>query len=272
MRRLTDAEQVFDTGDMARAETARVASATPDDDPLAALAEHIRPSMLAREQRMPVIEALDGLIPGAGLRRGSTLSVKGPAATSLALAAAAGASLDGAWVAAVGFPSLGLVAAAELGLALERFVLVAAPDTAPGPDNESAAWASAVAALVDAFEVVLVRAEHRVRPRDARRLAARTRERGAVLVQVDASPGTGPGAPDREAWSEGADVSLEVTSSRWEGLGEGHGYLRARRVTVVGGGRREAARPRQAELWLPSVDGLVEAVLPEPVAIHARGA
>lgn len=254
-----------------------MASATPDDDPLAALAEHIRPSMLAREQRMPVIEALGGLIPGAGLRRGSTLSVKGPAATSLALAAAAGASLEGAWVAAIGFPSLGLVAAAELGLALERFVLVAAPDTAPGPDNESAAWASAVAALVDAFEVVLVRAEHPVRPRDARRLAARTRERGSVLVQVDASPVGGRGAPDRGApdrgaWSEGADVSLEVTSSRWEGLGEGHGYLRARRVTVVGGGRREAARPRQAELWLPSVDGLVEAVLPEPVAIHARGA
>ncbi len=245
-----------------------MASATPDDDPLAALAEHIGPAMLAREQRLPVLEPLDGLIPGAGLRRGSTLSVRGPAATSLALASAAAASRDGAWVAAIGFPSLGLVAAAELGLALERFVLVAAPDTAPGPDNETAAWASAVAALVDAFEVVLVQAEHPVRARDARRLAARTRERGSVLVQVDASPQV----RRRGAWPEAADVSLEVTSSRWEGLGEGHGHLRARRVTVVGGGRREAARPRLAELWLPSLDGTVDTVLPEPVSLHARGA
>ena len=151
---------------------------------LEALAEHIRPTTLAREQRLPVLSALESLVPGAGLRRGSTLSIDGPAATSLALATAAAASQDGAWVAAVGFPSLGLLAAAELGLALERFVLVASPDTEPGPDNETATWAAAVAALVDAFEVVLVQATHRVGARDARRLAARTRERGAVLVQV----------------------------------------------------------------------------------------
>lgn len=228
---------------------------------LVTLGERVRPTTLAGEQRLAVLPALEPLLPGAGLRRGSTLSVDGPAATSLALAAAAAASQDGAWVAAVGFPSLGLLAAAELGLALERFVLVAAPDTAPGPDNETAAWAAAVAALVDAFEVVLVRATDRVRARDARRLAARTREQGAVLVQV----GSG-------AWPEGADVTFDVTDATWEGLGDGHGHLQARRVTVVGGGRRDASRPRQAELWLPSVDGLVEAVLPDPVSIHARGA
>ena len=225
------------------------------------LAERIRPTTLAREQRFPVLPALEPLIPGAGLRRGSTLAVDGPAATSLALAVAAAASQDGAWVAAVGFPSLGLLAAAELGLALERFVLVASPDTAPGPDNETATWAAAVAALVDAFEVVLVQATDPVRSRDARRLAARTRERDALLVQVGS-----------RAWPEGADVTLEVTAARWEGLGEGYGHLRARRVTVVGGGRREASRPRQAELWLPSVDGAVEPVLADPVPLHARGA
>ena len=225
------------------------------------LAERIRPTTLAREQRFPVLPALEPLIPGAGLRRGSTLAVDGPAATSLALAVAAAASQDGAWVAAVGFPSLGLLAAAELGLALERFVLVASPDTAPGPDNETATWAAAVAALVDAFEVVLVQATDPVRSRDARRLAARTRERDALLVQVGS-----------RVWPEGADVTLEVTAATWEGLGEGHGHLRARRVTVVGGGRREASRPRQTELWLPSVDGAVEPVLADPVPLHARGA
>lgn len=185
------------------------------------------------------------------------MATDGPAATSLALAVASAASQDGAWVAAVGFPSLGLSAAAELGIALERFVLVASPDTEIGPDNEETAWAAAVAALVDAFELVLVQATHRVKARDGRRLAARTRERGAVLVQVGSS-----------GWSEGADLTLEVTEARWEGLADGHGHLRSRRVTVVGGGRRDAARPRRAELWLPSSRGLVEPVVPDPVPIH----
>lgn len=227
----------------------------------AELVEQIRPVTLARERRLPVVPALHDLIPGGGLRCGSTLATDGPAATSLALAAVAAASQDGAWVAAVGFPSLGLLAAAEAGLALERFVLVASPETEAGPDNEETAWAAAIAALVDAFEVVLVQATHRVRSRDGRRLAARTRERGSVLVQV----GSG-------GWAEGADVTLEVTDSQWEGLADGHGHLRARRVTVVGGGRREASRPRRAELWLPSVDGLVEAVTPDPVPLRADDA
>ncbi|HSP02782.1 MAG TPA: hypothetical protein VLR27_04730, partial [Acidimicrobiales bacterium] len=33
--------------------------------------------------------------------------------------------------------------------------------------------------------------------------------------------------------------------------------------------RREASRPRRAELWLPSVDGTVVEVLPEPVPLRA---
>jgi hypothetical protein len=222
---------------------------------LAGIAEEVRPTTLAGERRLPVLPALEPLVPGGGLRRGSTLAVDGPAATSLALATAAAASRDGAWVAAVGFSSLGLLAAAELGVALERFVLVAAPADEPGT------WSAAVAALVDAFEIVLLRASHRVGVRPARRLAARTREREAVLVRV--------GSPD---WPEPADVTLEVTGAEWEGLGEGHGHLRARKVTVLGGGRRDAARPREAQLWLPSVDGEVEAVLPAPVPLPARGA
>jgi len=222
---------------------------------LAEVAARIQPTTLAGDQRLPVLPALEALVPG--LRRGSTLAVDGPAATSLALAAAAGPSQDGAWVAAVGFPSLGLLAAAELGVALERLVLVADP----GGDAADA-WPSVVAALVDAFEVVLVHAGHRVGAADGRRLVARTRERGAVLVQV------GVDRPTRTSWPEGADASLTVVDATWEGLGEGHGHLRARRVTVEAGGRRGGARPRRAELWLPSADGTVEAVLPEPVPLR----
>lgn len=234
---------------------------TSSDDHRAALdqlAERVRPTTLARDHRLAVLPALEPLLPHGGLRRGSTLSVEGPAATSLALATAARASQDGAWVAAVGFASLGLLAAAELGVALHRLVLVADP----GGHDDGDAWPSVVAALVDAFEVVLVHADHRVRAADARRLVARARDRGSVLV-LARSPDVGG-----DVWPHRTDVELRVTAATWEGLGEGHGHLRSRRVTVEAGGRREAARPRRARLWLPSADGGVETVPADPVPLR----
>jgi hypothetical protein len=213
--------------------------------PLGELAERVRPVTLTREQRLPVLPVLERLLPGAGLRRGATVSVGTAAgasgATSLALALVARASVDGSWVAAVGLPSLGLVAADELGVALERLVLVAAP--------ERDAWGGVVAALVDGFDLVVLHAGRTgVRPADARRLVARARERGAVLLQL------GPG------WPEGADLTLQITRARWEGLDAGHGHLRARKVRVRRAGRGEAAQPQLLDLWLPGPSGLVEAV------------
>ena len=206
------------------------------------------PTTLAREQRLEVVDALEPLLP-MGLRRGSTLSVDGVGATSLALATAAGPSLAGSWVATVGFPSLGLVAAAEYGVDLSRFAMVAAPD--------ASSWATVIAALVDAFEIVLVRARHHVGERDARRLTARARERGAVLMQVGGTP-----------WPTKAETTLTVGASDWEGLGVGHGHLHARRVRVLTGGRREASRPRQVDLWLPAEGGGVKPVdAPKLVAV-----
>lgn len=221
---------------------------------LDALAERVRPVTLTSEQRLPVLSALADVLPGGGLRRGSTVSVgtygEVSGATSLALALIAEASKAGSWVAAVGLPSLGLVAADELGVALERLVLVAAP--------ERDAWGSVVAALVDGFDLVVLHARRGgVRPADARRLTARARERGAVVVQL------GPG------WPDGADLALEVTASRWEGLGDGHGHLRARKVRVVRSGRGEAAQPRRFDLWLPGPDGEVEPVLPAATPLRA---
>jgi hypothetical protein len=143
----------------------------------------------------------------------------------------------------VGRLPLGPVAAAELGVALERFPLVAA---APGGRG---GWAWAAAALLDAVDVVAVWSPARVRPSDARRLAARGREGGSVLVLA--------GAP---AWPEAVDVRLAVVASAWEGVGAGHGRLLARRVLVVATGRRAAARERRAWLWLPAPGGGVATV------------
>ena len=194
-----------------------------------------RPVVHAGDQLLPVLPAFEGLLPWRGLRRGVTVAVAGTAATSLALALAVAPSRAGSWCAAAGLPSLGLVAAAEVGIDLARFPMVALPSGARE-------WAAAVAAIVDSLDVVLLHPPGRVQAVDARRLTARARERGAVLVVVGGH------------W-EGADVRLAVQSSSWDGLGQGHGRLRARRVEVTAEGRGAAARPRCVALWLPGADG-----------------
>jgi hypothetical protein len=206
-----------------------------------------RPVTLARDQVVPTVAALAALLPDGGLPRGSTVVVEGSgAATSLALAVAAGPSAAGAWVAVVGRPDLGLAAVVETGIAADRLALVAEP-----PDDQ---WATVVAALIGAVDVIVVGPSHRIRTGDARRLAARARERGTVLVQAGGrrAPSSAPGLD--------ADLRLTVLESRWQGIGAGHGHLQARRLTVEATGRRRASRPRRAELWLPDAQGHVAAV------------
>ncbi len=190
------------------------------------IAGRVAPVALAGEQRLPVMSALEALFPAKGLRRGSVVGVTGSVA--LALAVLAGPSRAGSWTAVVGMPDLGALAAEELGIDLARCALV--PD--PGPT-----WPTVVAALLDAIDVVAIRSPARVRASDARRLSARARERGAVLVVV------GP-------WPEGPDVRLSVASCEWTGLDAGHGSLRRRRLVVVASGRGAAARERRATVDL----------------------
>src|ERR671911_1559343 len=206
-----------------------------------ARAELVGPgTTLADERLLPVVPALRPLLPNQGLRRGATVAVGRSAA--LALALVAGASAAGSWVAAVGLPDLGILAAAETGIALERLALV----PTPGPR----AWPTVVAALLDAIDVVLVRSPPGLPAPQARRLAARARERGAVLVPL------GP-------WSEPADLRLAVTASTWRGLGQGHGHLLARQVEVAIAGRGAATRERRFLLWLPSPDGTITLLGPD---------
>lgn len=215
--------------------------------------ERARPVTLAGQQLLPVLAPLEPLLPAGGLRRGTTVAVEGaPGATSLALALGAAASVAGAWVAAVGLPSLGLSAAAELGVALERVVVVTSPP--------AQAWATVVAALVDAVELVWVGLPRRVAAGDARRLAARARERGCVLVPLAAR---GAAATAGAGWPQAVDVRLVVASPTWAGpVGDGAGRLEARRVEVVATGRGAASRERRVPLWLPGPHGRVEPVGP----------
>ena len=201
------------------------------------------------ERSLPVLRGLSDLLPGGLLRRGSVLTVQGSG--SLLVALLAEASAQGSWCAEVGSPLVGSAAAAEAGVALDRFIRVPAPGER---------WPEVVASLLDGFDVVVVHPPRRRTARDdqaIRRLTARTRERGAVLVA------TGP-------W-DGAVLGLTVTAERWYGLGRGHGHLSARQVVVSAVGRGSAVRPRRARLWLPGRNGRVAAYEEIPAQRPARG-
>ena len=258
----------------------------------AALAELIRPATdtgeFGTQRALPVLPELSNLLPHRGLRRGSTIAIGitpgpsvhqgalpaplpspppaeprdlgdfgrgarrnsprsapvppaghladrsvpaiGSGSTSLLLALLAAASSAGSWCAVVGVPTLGALAAAESGIALDRLALV--PD--PGPE-----WPTVVAALIDGVDVVVIAVPGQVSASIASRLVARARQRGCVLVPYG-------------RW-DGADVTLQVTQGRWEGLGAGHGRLRRRKVTVIARGRGTAARPKEITMWMPGL-------------------
>lgn len=221
----------------------------PDLASLRLLGHRVRPVTGADQRTLPVPEAFVDLLPHRGLQRGSLVATGGVAATSLALALAGPVTRSGAWVGVVGLDAVGLLAAAELGVDLERVLLIADP----GP----ARWAATVAALTDAVDLVLARPPAPVATSIQRRLSARCRERGSVMLQVGGAPGL---------WATAPDLVVSAGASEWQGVGSGHGHLRARRVEVSVDGRRGADRPRRASLWLPGPDGRIARVA-EPTSL-----
>jgi hypothetical protein len=210
---------------------------------------------------LPVSPALAGLLP-SGLRRGSTLAVSGSMSLLLALLAASSAA--GAWCALVGLAPISAEAAAEQGIDLSRLAIVPALDPATPSSAHSAsqpsvhptAWTTAVGALLDAVDIVAARPPQRMAPGDVRRLSARARTHDSVLVcYLDAG----------ESWP-GSEVTLRASDGCWSGIGAGYGRLKQRRLTVQAQGRGQAARPRSATLWLPSLDGGIEPA-DEPAAV-----
>ncbi len=204
----------------------------------------------AQHRTIAMLPAFEELLPQAVMQRGSVVECAGSAAVSLALALAAGPSLAGAWVGVAGLPQLGVAAAVELGVAPERLVMVA--EQAQRFDDGQ--WADVLAAMIDGFDVLLLGpGAHAVKAVTARRLVARLQSRGAVLLSVVSSSDGASGA-------FGADLRFEATDAVWQGLGDGHGVARGRRANVQLSGRR-VPRPRRSEMWLPTADGAVEAVV-----------
>ena len=184
------------------------------------------------------------------LRTGSVYQVDSPA---LALAMLSGPSQAGEWIGIVGIPELGYESAAELGVDLARVIVV--PD--PG-----AHWLSVLAGLAEITSVVLVRPPGPVSAGQAEKLRSRLRLKGTALL----SWGTWPRA----------EATVSLRSSRWVGLGHGHGHLTSRlaQVDVAWSGRRL----HSVQLWLPGDDARVSEVQPDhdqradqtPVELLAR--
>jgi hypothetical protein len=154
----------------------------------------------------------------------------------------------------VGAAELGLVAASQHGLDMERLALVPSPGVK---------WPVVTAALFEGFDVVLVCPPARVDRSVARQLEARARERGSVLAVMG------------EGWPGSADMRLGIVSGCWRGLEDGHGYLWGHEVEVEAAGKGAASRARRARFWLggpfqvavdgPPVLGVASPVVASPV-------
>ncbi len=157
--------------------------------------------------------------------------------TSLLLALLAGATADGCWAAVVGLPQVGVLAAAELGVSVQRLALVPRPGADPGP---------VIAALLDGIDLVAVACP--LPPTLARRLTARARQRRAVLIAFGSWPS--------------ADVELTAESVRWNPLDDGAETLRRQEISVRSGGRGSAGKPKQVLLTFGPENDTTEIELP----------
>jgi recA bacterial DNA recombination protein len=199
--------------------------------------------MVAGDDLVPLLGPLQLALGIDGLRRGSTVllgGAEGAGATSLAFALLAQATTDGMWCAVVGPPDLGMVAAAELGVDLERLVVVAAP---------GARAATAIGALVEGCDVVLLRLPVAMTRTEMLRLSARARQR-RVLVMLLGDPRS-----RALAWPEAPDITVRIRSSVFYGIEGGSGRIAGRRVELETIHRRAAGSRAPVALWLPAETG-----------------
>lgn len=196
-----------------------------------ALRERLRSMQQAAVQQAapapvePISAGLDEVV--RRLRSGAAHSID---SRSLALACLGAAMPRGAWGAIVGMPDLGIEAARDLGVPMERVALV------PHPGRS---WLDVVASLAEAMPVVLAVSPGRVSSTDAARLAARLRQASSTLLIE------GP-------WPNAATVVRQVRAE-WLGLAAGDGRIAAGSLvveTASGGASRLARIPIAGEQGL----------------------
>lgn len=180
---------------------------------------------------LPTHPALAGLLPGRGLRPGSSYSLG--SSMSLLFALLAQPSQAGSWCGVVGVPGFGAEAAEKVGVDLSRLVLI------PDPGQR---WMVVTATIAEVLPLIVVRPPARAKDADISRLAARMRERGSVLLVQGPWPQT--------------EAMIDVAEPHWSGLGDGYGMLSSRELTVTVSSRRFPT-PRSERMLLPAPDGTV---------------
>lgn len=207
-------EQMFEHGSMSP--LALLTSVAPRQQQIESLRQKIQqlesPDMSTGVY--PVISALEPLFPAGGLRRGVIYELS--PSRSLLWSTLAALTQAGHWVAVVGITHLGLYAARDFGVRLERVVLL------PEPGAE---WFLSTASLAEVTSVVVVSpAGPLPRQADQERFRARLRERGTTVLVS----GSWPHAEGR----------LSVDTCRWNGLGHGFGVLSEQELTLSYRSRR----------------------------------
>jgi hypothetical protein len=222
-------EHMFDDGQVLSA-TATLNSVPTLSPSVGELQARIRAMQATKldTRLMPTHPAIAELLPGGGLKQGAVYTVERSAMLLMALLA--GPSAAGSWCAVVGVPEFGVEAASRFGIDLDRLVLV------PHPGDQ---WLAVTAAIADVMGVVVTRPPKRASDSSVARLSSRLRQRGTTLLVLG-------------NWPQ-SEAMLSLTDSEWVGLGEGHGHLAARQVTVTVTNRL-TGRPRSARLWLPAAD------------------
>ena len=215
-------EQMFEYSHVSPAMT--LPNPSPDRRTIAHLQDRIRsleaPSV--DERVFPLATPLQGLFPESGLRRGVVYQCD--LVLSLIWALIAEATSQGVWCALVGIPDAGLAAAEDMGVTLDRVVLV------PHPGDQ---WLSVVSALTDVVGVVVLGGAPVPSERTLSTLMGRLRERESTVL-VSSS------WPRKEA-------TISVSQHHWQGLGVGHGLLQEHRMSITMT-PRHGHSPRQCDV------------------------
>ena len=219
-------EQMFEYSPMAPALT--LEGAPPRRPDVLALQQriHAMEAVSAEHHVFPVASGLEGLFPEGGIQRGAIYQVDSSA--SLLWSLVAEATTKGTWCALVGIPDAGVAAATELGVNVDRLVLIPYPGTQ---------WLSVVGALIDVVGIVALGSVAAPSDRMLSTLSGRLREREATLLV-------------RQAWPR-CEASIAVCH-QWSGAYEGGGLLHEHQV-LIEATPRHGQPVRRAELMIDAL-------------------
>ena len=179
-----------------------------------------------------VAPALASLLPSSGLERGGVYACAGDAPMSLLFSLVATATSVGSWLAFVDVPRVGLMAAHEYGVALQRVMCV-------NSGGHTQSYAQVVGALVDGIDLVVV-SSPACSAAEARRVVARAKASGSVLIILGRAGHFSP------------DVVLSSSTTEWHF----HTHASSRTMSVQAHGRR-VYNQRALTVQLPAADGAV---------------